>query len=210
MSGELAPTRERLLVEGMRLFAERGFSDTRVGDIETAAGLQPRRGALYKHFPSKRALLDAAVARHLDATKTAARQVMAFDMSLYADAEPDRLRPLIVAVGRWYLGEMDNQRALTRVLEHDSDQLKPIARVVRTQIIDLAYAAVARLVGAADSSRKVDADALGVVVLGALTAARRTAWTFGSTPLGVSDDRLLDAWADTCLALRGSMQADAG
>ena len=47
---EPGSTRQRLLDEGMRLFAERGFRATGVGDIEAAAGLQPRRGALYKHL----------------------------------------------------------------------------------------------------------------------------------------------------------------
>src|SRR5947209_7757695 len=51
---ESKATRDRLVVEAMRLFAERGFRATTVGDIEAAAGLVPRSGGLYKHFAPKR------------------------------------------------------------------------------------------------------------------------------------------------------------
>src|SRR5690348_7783062 len=54
------PTKQRLLEAGVRLFAANGFRETTVGEIEAAAGLEPRRGALYRHFESKEALLDAA------------------------------------------------------------------------------------------------------------------------------------------------------
>jgi AcrR family transcriptional regulator len=46
-------TRERIVTEAMRLFAERGYRGTTVWDIEEAAGLAPRAGGLYKHFRSK-------------------------------------------------------------------------------------------------------------------------------------------------------------
>ncbi|HEX9186802.1 MAG TPA: TetR/AcrR family transcriptional regulator [Vicinamibacteria bacterium] len=52
----MADTRRRLLDAGLRLFAEKGFRGTSVGDIEKAAGLVPRAGAFYRHFPSKAAL----------------------------------------------------------------------------------------------------------------------------------------------------------
>ena len=51
--GEAPTTRERIITEAMRLFAERGYRGTTVGDIEQAAGLAPRAGGLYKHFASK-------------------------------------------------------------------------------------------------------------------------------------------------------------
>lgn len=66
-------TSDRLLVAGMELFAERGFRATTVGDIEAAVGLAPRRGALYKHFASKQALLEAAVRSHIDAAAAGER-----------------------------------------------------------------------------------------------------------------------------------------
>ena len=48
-------TRDVMLREAARLFAERGFGGTSVSDIGTACGISGP--AVYKHFPSKDALL---------------------------------------------------------------------------------------------------------------------------------------------------------
>jgi len=51
-------TRERIKAAALPLFAEQGFAATSIAAIETAAGLAPRAGAFYRHFDSKRALLE--------------------------------------------------------------------------------------------------------------------------------------------------------
>jgi AcrR family transcriptional regulator len=51
--------RAALVEAAARLFAEQGFEATSVAEIQAAAGLAPGSGALYKHFASKQALLDA-------------------------------------------------------------------------------------------------------------------------------------------------------
>lgn len=53
--------RSAILREARRLFAEKGYAATSVAEIQAAAGLAPGSGALYKHFPSKQALLDAVL-----------------------------------------------------------------------------------------------------------------------------------------------------
>ena len=62
----VASGRDRLLGEALKLFAARGYAATSVADIQKAAGLAPGSGALYKHFASKRALLEAAVAHRIE------------------------------------------------------------------------------------------------------------------------------------------------
>jgi AcrR family transcriptional regulator len=47
-------------------FARQGYSATSVADIQQACGLSPGSGALYKHFPSKKALLQEATRRHVE------------------------------------------------------------------------------------------------------------------------------------------------
>lgn len=47
------------MAEARRLFAANGFKATTVAHIQVACGLTPGSGALYKHFPSKYALLGA-------------------------------------------------------------------------------------------------------------------------------------------------------
>jgi AcrR family transcriptional regulator len=192
-------TRQRLLDEGMRLFAQRGFRSTAVGDIEQAAGLQPRRGALYKHFASKDALLEAALRAHLDDVATGADQLGTLD-PIGASGDPSLLRPLVLALGRWFLEEMDRQRNLTAVLEHEGRRLADLTAEVKTAIVDVGHRAAARFLATAVP----DPEATAVLLLGALVALRRTAWTFGSAPLAIDDERALAAWTDMTLATVGA------
>ncbi|WP_019928862.1 TetR/AcrR family transcriptional regulator [Nocardia sp. BMG111209] len=54
-------TREALLDEATRLFAEKGFAGTSLDEIATAGLLT--RGAVYHHFASKKALFEAVLDR---------------------------------------------------------------------------------------------------------------------------------------------------
>ncbi len=53
-------TRQKILEEALRLFQEKGISETSMADLERAAGVS--KGALYFHFPSKEALVIAVLA----------------------------------------------------------------------------------------------------------------------------------------------------
>ena len=52
-------TREQLIEVATRLFAERGYEDTSIEAVLSAAGVS--RGALYHHFAGKDALFEAVV-----------------------------------------------------------------------------------------------------------------------------------------------------
>lgn len=199
---EEVPTRQRLLAEGMRLFAERGFAATTVGDVEAAAGLQPRRGALYKHFASKEDLLRAAVDVHLDAIAMSAAQLRRLDLGDLTAAEPELLRPIVSELGRWFLAELDRQRDMTHVLEHDGARLPDVMADVHADVIDTGNQAAGDLLAAVAPGAK-DPQALAVLLLGSLVALRRTAWTFGAPPLGLDDERALASWTDLTLAAVG-------
>src|SRR5690606_28173375 len=69
MPGPRGSTRSRLIAESMRLFGERGYSGTSVSQIEAAAGLSGGSGSLYRHFPSKKALLSESVREQVAAGK---------------------------------------------------------------------------------------------------------------------------------------------
>lgn len=56
-------TRQRILEAATRLFVERGYAATAVSDVASEARVTAR--LVYLTFPSKRALLDAAIARAL-------------------------------------------------------------------------------------------------------------------------------------------------
>jgi AcrR family transcriptional regulator len=54
-------TRDRILDAAMDVFAEDGFSGATISEVERRVGLAVGTGSLYRHFPSKEALLRAAV-----------------------------------------------------------------------------------------------------------------------------------------------------
>lgn len=184
-------TRDRLLAAGTALFAEHGYSNTTVGAIEAAAGLQPRRGAMYHYFPTKQALLEAAIESHLTAVEHGRRQV---DGLTGADIRSEAL-----VIGRWFLAELDAQRYMTRILEQDGDRLPRVRDMIRETFIDgghrIAEVVIAAWLG---PSSTWDTEALAVILIAPLVNLRRAQWTYGRSPLGVTDDQILDTWADTC------------
>jgi AcrR family transcriptional regulator len=189
-------TRDRLLAAGLGLFAQHGFSAVSVGQIERAAGLVPRRGALYRHFGSKDELLEAAVRRHLESV-TAGRERFAHPMR-------DDVRGNALALARWVLRELDNQRDITGVLERDGDRLPQLRDSFRREVSDASYAGMAEVLRGwlvactGDGSGAADVDALAVHLLSALVNVRRSTWTLGEPPFGMDDERTATSWADLC------------
>src|ERR1700679_1975765 len=102
------PTRERIVTEAMRLFSAKGFEATSVSQIESAAGLAPGSGALYRHFKSKNALLNSGINRHLDS-----RNAMRHMRSIFAglgDLHADR-----TVLGRYLLTISDEDIELLQI-----------------------------------------------------------------------------------------------
>jgi AcrR family transcriptional regulator len=102
------PTRERLVIEAMRLFGQQGYEATSVAQIEAAAGLAPGSGALYHHFKSKEAVLDAGVDRQLD-RRHAMRDIRALFAGL------GDLRSELTMLGRYVLTVLDEETQLLQV-----------------------------------------------------------------------------------------------
>src|SRR5512132_2713607 len=101
-------TPDRIVDEGLRLFAENGFQGTTVGEIERRAGLTPRAGALYKHFPSKEAVLEAAFERHV-------QELEALHSAIELMPLGD-LRAELVLLARWGLHMLAQERDLRRIV----------------------------------------------------------------------------------------------
>ena len=185
------PTRERLIAAALDLFAERGYEGTSVGDIETAAGLVPRSGALYKHFPSKRALLGAALAERMDA-------IDRIDATM--DAPPgagDDLQAELRLIGRLGLEELENERQLARIVMKEGDRFPEIAAdfhdaiVARGRAMSIAwFTARAAALGA----EVADAEATAEVMADSLIGRALQSFMFGERLGRVEEERFLDAW----------------
>ena len=189
------PTRQRLLDEAARLFAERGYAATAVGDIEAAAGLQPRRGALYKHYDSKLDVLEAIVRRHIESVNNAALTIDGLPLT--------DLRAEALIMGQWLLDELDRQRALTHILEQDGHRVTELRDAARQQISDAGYRSASALLERWLDGHRPDLDAAAIAtsLVGSIINFRRSTWTFGGPPLGLDDDRFLNGWADLCVTL---------
>jgi AcrR family transcriptional regulator len=75
----------------MDLFAEEGFTGATISEVERRVGLAVGTGSLYKHFPSKEALLKAAVEWEVDRCR-AAMQEAHFAIPRLGDPDELRLR----------------------------------------------------------------------------------------------------------------------
>jgi AcrR family transcriptional regulator len=197
-------TRDRLLAAGVRLFAERGFRGTTVGDIEAAAGLRPRRGALYHYFPTKQALLEAAVETHLEVIEHGRRQLARLPLR--------DVRMEAVLMARWFLGELDRVRDLTRILEQDGDRLPEIRDLARERIVEVGHRAAEQALARWLDGRRpnFDSEAVAVLLVGSLVNFRRSAWTFGAPTFDLRDERVIQAWAKACVGLVDQLERAAG
>lgn len=105
--------RDEILDNGVRLFSERGYATTTIADIQTACGLAPGSGALYKHFASKQALPEVVVRRYV--TELDERGVGFVDGLL--DDPEEALQQIAVAVAHAMAGDRSIIRITMRDLE---------------------------------------------------------------------------------------------
>jgi AcrR family transcriptional regulator len=189
------PTRERLIGEATRLFAARGYAATSVADIQIACGLTGGSGALYKHFRSKRALLDAVVRQHLDTITRGARDV--------AEGSPGDPRTFLRRVGAAVLGTMERDRDLLRIIFRDLDSFPELLAEVWQGVVDNLYRGLTEWIERERSDRRVhvgDPAATASVLLASLTYYQILDSLIGQTPGGIDRDRYLDAWVEHALA----------
>src|SRR5204863_5816670 len=97
--------RVQFIDTALEAFARRGFDGTSVKDLAEAAGAT--QGLLYHYFPSKDALLEAALERHY------------FLPELRRIAAPDRDRPaaeVLLELARGFARILDEHRAVVQLM----------------------------------------------------------------------------------------------
>jgi AcrR family transcriptional regulator len=176
------------VTEAMRLFAERGYRGTTVGDIEEAAGLAPRAGGLYNHFRSKQEVLEAGIERHVSGI-----QLLEPALAQLPISDP---RAELRLIGRWTLEELGNEMPLMKVVQKDGDRFPELVAMVRERIIERGHrqgvAFVGRLFGDVLEERQITA--LASVALGSLVGYRIEETMFGPRP--VSEEDYVEIWAE--------------
>jgi AcrR family transcriptional regulator len=193
-----------VLDAAMDLFGRQGYRATTIAQIEQAAGLAPGAGGLYRHFPSKRALLEAGLHRQFEAGHELAdlldpRQVDPTQLDHPAVSDVDDVAPLL-AVARAGLRRLEQERDLNRVLVRDLADFPDLLAEVRDRELRRVHAALVAWLrtSPAASSELMDADvdALAAVLMGAVSHYWIMRDVFGGEhPLGVDEERYLGALA---------------
>jgi AcrR family transcriptional regulator len=125
-------TRERIIDESLRLFAERGYSATSVAEIEAASGLSPGAGGLYRHFKSKYEVLAAAINEHAARTRTQVAESLSELSAMESSADLEERLALVCRAG---LAKVREESELTRVFFRDLSQFPELVAVVREGLL---------------------------------------------------------------------------
>jgi AcrR family transcriptional regulator len=185
-----------MLDAAIALFAERGYQGTTVADIEQAAGLAPGSGALYQHFKGKEEVLRAGVEKHVEDLD---RMQDAMEMLPLGD-----LRAELLLMGRWNLADLARRQPLYRFLWKEGDRFPDLRERLGEAFVEKPLRRVAewlRQHAAEAGVPEPDCEALTLVIVQSMTAYRSLESLYGHPPLGVDEERFLNAWVETCLAL---------
>ena len=179
---------ERIVREALRLFAARGYERTSVPDIQQAAGLARGSGAMYKHFPSKEAVLREGINRFIGHARSA-----------QASIGEARLGPreALETLAREMLTSLAERRDELRILWRDVEQFPDLQAAARREIMQGTYAAVAAwLRGAAEKGLIAanDSEAIAAVLVGSIAMFRVFPALWGEKTIEVDDERFLRAW----------------
>jgi AcrR family transcriptional regulator len=188
-SGPPPLTRERIRQAAMALFVQKGYRRTTIAEIERAAGLVPRAGGFYRHFPSKEDL--AAEIGETSIIET--RADLGFDGILPLG----ETRAELVLIAKGYRKTFDRQAplaALIAELRH-LEKIRALEARVNEDLLEVLTGWLAE---------KPRARGLNCTELAALTLTIFGGWIFylskapgGSAPglWELNDEVMLDRWS---------------
>ncbi|MGH3241028.1 MAG: TetR/AcrR family transcriptional regulator [Spirillospora sp.] len=192
-------TRDRIVAESLRLFADRGYTATSVAEIEAASGLSPGAGGLYRHFRSKEEVLASAIREHIDRTR---RQIN--DVLDQATAYEDRpLETRLRMTCQTGLAKMREEQDLIRVLFRDLDQFPNLVAEMREGIVNPLYAGIATWLAAQPEFEGADEDwpAVAAILGGAVVNYWLANESMYEPPIGIVEKRFVESWARLGLGL---------
>jgi AcrR family transcriptional regulator len=192
---QLSAAAERVLSAAMRLFAEKGYQRTTVGEIQEAAGLTFGSGALYKHFPSKQAVLAEGVERFVESARAERGMLGALDQKSFAEA--------LTSIAEAAMLGFERDRDALCIAWRDLESFPDLQEKVRTERIRATFDDFSEwLQGQADSERVLphDSQAVAAVALSSLAFFQILKFLMHDTPAGIDEDRFVCAWTQTIAA----------
>ncbi|MEO3891184.1 helix-turn-helix domain-containing protein [Nonomuraea sp. B5E05] len=193
-------TRERIVDEALRLFAERGYAATSVAEIEAASGLSPGAGGLYRHFKSKYEVLAAAINQHAARTRSQVADSLAELSAMEASAD---LEERLAHMCRAGLAKVREESELTRVFFRDLSQFPELVAVVRQGLLQPMFDAIVTWFMAQPEYRDVDLDWAGIAAVlgGSVVHYRLFQETVGELPGHAEKDQFVTAWVRLAVGL---------
>lgn len=191
-------TRDRLLDEGISLFAAQGYRATTVADIQEACGLAGGSGALYKHFRSKQALLEEGLRRFVAELGSSGDRAR--------DSLPGDPRAALRAIVDALWSTMADQSAINRIILRDLEALPELLDEVWAGLVDAVYTWLTDWLRLQRDEGLIvveDPAATGAVLLASLTYHRLLDDLIGRVPGDVDATAFADAWVDHASAALG-------
>ena len=182
-------TRDRLLDEAMRLFAERGYDATSSAEIERSAGLTPGAGGLFHHFRNKEAVLAAGIERQL-ARLEAVRHIRGAIPPL------GDLRAELTLVARYVFLELEEEQELLRVLITQGRQRPHLLSGAIEQVVRGAFDEFAALLVRAGGT-----EVGAALALGSLVAFASAELLLGQAPVDADREEVIATWVSMVTAL---------
>jgi AcrR family transcriptional regulator len=180
----------------MELFGRQGYHATTIAQIEAAAGLSAGAGGLYRHFKSKRGVLEEALRRQAEE----GRPLLAY---LAGPPAPDGAtrRERFLAVARAGLRRLAEERDINRLLLRDLATFPDLLELVRVQELSRVHEALTEWLrrqqdDPQDGGPGPDHAATAAVLMAAVSHYWTLADVFGGRHPHVDEERFLNALAD--------------
>ena len=178
----------------MRLFSEHGYSGTTITKIESAVGLTPGAGGLYRHFKTKDEILAAGVERQLGRLE-ALRDIRRLLTPL------DDLAAELTVTARVILAELDNESDLLRILASEARARPELLTEATKRLVSSTFEEFAGWIAErADPTLSGEtATRIATVGIGSLFASRLMRDVLG-TPQEIGDEELVRTWVMMMIA----------
>ena len=205
MADATGTTRDKLLAAAIGLFSTKGYDATSVADIQAACGLTPGSGALYKHFVSKRALLEEVLRRHVQGITTDRETVVA---AMVNDLDSNTDLAAVIRAGAQLIWQsMERDQAVIRITMRDLERFPELLNEFWDEVIGSLYKQAAQLIEQVLETGQIaveDPDATAAVLIASLTYFPILNGLIGRTPGDLDADRYLNAWIDHALRSLGT------
>ena len=183
-------TRARVLEVARELFGRQGYKATTITQIEQAAGLSPGSGGLYRHFPSKKALLEASLKQQVESGP---------DLSAFmtAPSDPVDVRSQLLAIARAGLRRLEHESDLNRLLLRDLRDFPELLAMVRDTELRRVHGGLSGWLRANGAPHSLDPSAVATILMGAVSHYWIMSDVFGGEhPFYADEDTFLSVVAE--------------